>query len=274
MGRAAEEQLRQADKAEGDREGQQTEPGAASSAASGDAPPPPDAPEGAPRRARGPDKQERYRRTWRERGDNPEEAHDWSDFDIGRVVRVFRTNREGAIRLSLRKLHVRWWHASEHVMRRFLDRVGVSDKVLDLIPEIVQTCKVCREWAKPGPDNVCSVEIPDKFNSQVECDLIFIRKHIVFHMLCRCTRWQATREIPNKNAETLMKAIQEIWVSLHGPMQELITDGESGIVLSENTRTYLTRQGIKLHARGKDQHARYAERRGALLRDCIHRIES
>ena len=89
MGRAAEEQLRQADKAQGDREGQQTEPGAASSAASGDAPPPPDAPEGAPRRARGPDKHERYRRTWRERGDNPEEAHDWSDFDIGRVVRVF-----------------------------------------------------------------------------------------------------------------------------------------------------------------------------------------
>ena len=42
--------------------------------------------------------------------------------------------------------------------------------VSDMIAEVVQTCKVCREWAKPGPDNICSVEIPDKFNDQVEVD--------------------------------------------------------------------------------------------------------
>ena len=41
---------------------------------------------------------------------------------------------------------------------------------MQLIPDIVQTCKVCREWAKPGPDHECSVEIPDKFTVQVECD--------------------------------------------------------------------------------------------------------
>ena len=60
-------------------------------------------------------------------------------------------------------------------------------------------------------------------------------------------------------------------MQLHGPPKELITDGESGIVLSESTRAYLQRMGIKLHPRGKDQHARFIERRGALLRDTIHR---
>jgi len=55
-------------------------------------------------------------------------------------------------------------------MKRFLDRVGVAERVLQWIPEIVQTCKICREWAKPGPDNVCSVVVPDKFNDQVECE--------------------------------------------------------------------------------------------------------
>ena len=159
-------------------------------------------------------------------------------------------------------------------MNKFLERVGVSEQTLSLIPEIVQTCKVCREWAKPGPDNVCSVEIPDKFNDQVECDLVFIHKHIVFHMLCRCTRWHVARVIPNKESDTLMKAIQELWVGTHGPMRELITDNEGGIVLSERTKSYLTRQGIKLIPRGKDQHARYVERRGALLRDVVHRVES
>ena len=56
-------------------------------------------------------------------------------------------------------------------------------------------------------------------------------------------------------------------------MRELITDCEGGIDLSDKTTQYLARKGIKLCPRGKDQHARYIERRGALLRDVIHRIE-
>ena len=152
-------------------------------------------------------------------------------------------------------------------------RVGVSQKVLDLIPEVVQTCKVCREWAKPGPSNACSVELPDTFNQQVECDLLFVHKNIIFHMLDRCTRWHAATLTPNKEDESLITAIDTIWTGIHGPPKELITDSESGIALSHKTTEYLARQGTKLHPRGKDQHARYIERRGALLRDTIHRVE-
>ena len=164
---------------EGDREAAQPAPApAASSSASGSSGPPapaplaPADPSGSqstePGGGRGPDQQPRVRRVFRDAGDNPEQPHDWTNFDIGRVVRLFRTNREAAIRLSLRKLHVRWWHASEHTMKRFLGRVGVAQTVLDLIPEICQTCRVCREWTKPAPGNVCSTEIADTFNQQVE----------------------------------------------------------------------------------------------------------
>ena len=58
-------------------------------------------------------------------------------------------------------------------------------------------------WAMPGPDNVCSVDIPDTFNKQVECDLLFIHKHVIFHMLDRCTRWHAGALIPDKLETTL-----------------------------------------------------------------------
>ena len=145
----------------------------------------------APRAVRGPDREQRIRRTFRDEGAGPDNIHDWTDFDIGRVVRIFRTSRTSAIRFSLRKLHVRRWHASEHTMCRFLERVGVSEAVLKLIPEVCQTCNVCRTWAKPGPSNACSVSLTDAFNQQVECDLLFVHKHIVFHMLDRCTRWHA-----------------------------------------------------------------------------------
>ena len=159
-------------------------------------------------------------------------------------------------------------------MRRFLERVGVNDKTLELIPEICQTCKVCREWAKPGPSNACSVDLPDEFNKQVELDLLFVHSHIIFHMMDRTTRWHAATVIPDKTAETLMKAIDTQWVGIHGPPKELILDGESGIAISHDTNAYLQRKGIKPHIRGKEQHARYIERRGALLRDTIHRVEA
>ena len=163
------------------------------------------------------------------------------------MIRIFRTNRESAIRLSLRKLHVRWWHASADTMKRFLERVGVSQKVLDLIPDIVSTCSVCRTWAKPGPSNACSIDIADKFNQQVECDLLFVHKFIIFHMIDRCTRWHAATVLPNKEDDTLMKAIDTAWVTINGLPRELITDGESGIVVSLRTNEFLARKGIQLH---------------------------
>ena len=228
----------------------------------------------ADRSGRGPDQEPRVRRSFRDQGENPENPDDWSSFDIGKIVRLFRTTRQSAIRLSLRKLHVRWWHASKHTMHKFLERVGVNDAVLRLIPEICDTCKVCREWQKPAPSNVCSTEFADTFNQQAECDLLFIGKHIIFHMLDRCTRWHAAMLIDDKKEETLMGAIDTLWISTHGAPKELIVDGETGIAVSAKTTAYLARKGTKLHVRAKDQHARFVERRGALLRDSIHRAQS
>ncbi len=109
---------------------------------------------------------------------------------------------------------------------------------------------------------------------QVECDLLFIYTHVVFHTLARCVRCDVAKQTPDKEDETLLRAIDKLWVSTHGPPRELIVDGESGITQSDKTLQYLHRKGIRLHVRAKDQHARHAERRGALLRDVIHRSMS
>ena len=158
-------------------------------------------------------------------------------------------------------------------MRRMLERCGVAEHVLQMLPEITQTCKVCREWARPGPSNASNIEVADTFNAQVECDLLFIHKHIIFHMIDRCTRWHAAKLVRSKAEEDLMAAIDELWIATHGAPKEFICDGESGIARSEQCKRFLARKGVSLHVRGKDQHARFIERRGALLRDCVHRIE-
>ena len=102
------------------------------------------------RSGRGPDQDQRVRRVFRDQGDNPERPNDWTNFDIGRVVRLFRTNQPGAIRLSLRKLHVRWWHASVSVMTKFLDRVGVPQRVLDLSQRSSRLVKFVAHGLSPG----------------------------------------------------------------------------------------------------------------------------
>ena len=165
-------------------------------------------------------------------------------------------------------------HHSMPSMKKLLERVGVSHKVLDVLPEVVQTCQVCREWQKSGPDNVCSIDLVDTINQRVECDLVFIDSHVIFHMLDRCVRWHATKVITNEEADTLIEALDDIWFSIHGPPKELIMDNEHGLMGSKKAQGYLARRGVKPHGRGKDHHARFIERRGALFRDVVHNIQS
>jgi hypothetical protein len=92
-------------------------------------------------------------------------------------------------------------------MKKFLDRVGVAPKVLELIPQICQTCAACRGWAKPGPDNVCSAGFADEFNGQLECDLLLARKFIIFHMLDRCAHRRVAKLIEGKDEDALIAAV-------------------------------------------------------------------
>ena len=113
-------------------------------------------------------------------------------------------------------------------MRRFLDRVGVSQVTLDNIANVVQSCPVCREWAKPGSSNQSSTSVPDQFNQQVEADLMEVNNlynedHRILHLVDRCTRWQATAEVLDKKEETLMNAIERIWVGIFVPPKRLIS---------------------------------------------------
>ena len=108
-------------------------------------------------------------------------------------------------------------------MRQFLEKVEVSETTIDNIPSIVQSCPVCREWAKPGASNISTTSVPDQFNKQVEVDLMEVnhiidkQHHRILHMVDRCTRWQATTEVSNKEEDTLLLAMEKIWIGIYGP---------------------------------------------------------
>ena len=81
----------------------------------------------------------------------------------------------------------------------------------------------------PAPPRSITFTTSFKFNQQVEFDLLFYRTFIVCHLICRATRWHAGCAIPNKEGEAIYESICTSWVSIHGPMQQLIADGESGL---------------------------------------------
>ena len=126
-------------------------------------------------------------------------------------------------------------------MHKLLERAGCPSAALAKIKNVVDTCAACRAWARPKPDSQTSVEIPDKFNKQVEYDLVFIYKFEIFHLVDRCTRWQETFIVDSKHEEQLIDAL-DVWITRHGPMAELIGDGESGIARSHTTNEYLHRK--------------------------------
>ena len=131
----------------------------------------------------------RNRKKWTTTGAGEGEPRDWTSFDLRRVVRTLQAADMNTCKMTLRKLHLRWWHAQAQPMQKLLERVGVRREVLNLVPDIVDTCVACRAWARPLPDAQASVELADTFNQQVEGDLLFLYDKVVFHLLDRCTRF-------------------------------------------------------------------------------------
>ena len=101
------------------------------------------------------------------------DEEDWTKFDLGRSLLQLRSVRESIVRRTLRLLHIRWYHASTQKMKNLLSAAGVEPRVLQIVPTIVDTCKVCRAWMRTGPRSVASTRLPNSFNSEVQLDLLF-----------------------------------------------------------------------------------------------------
>ena len=101
---------------------------------------------------------------------------------------------------------------------------------------------------------------------QVECDLMFFYKAILFHLIDRCTRWYAAKIVEHKTSQCLLQALDDAWVSIHGPMQEIILDGESGLMKVHDAKQYFERRGIKTIVTPVGQHVPHIDRRGELVR--------
>ena len=116
-----------------------------------------------------------------------------------------------------------------------------------------------------------SISLPGKFNEEVECDLFFYKKHIVFGIIDRCIRYANGLEIPNKTKDTLLEAYMDARAT-NKPAMVMHCDGEGGLN-NDDAREQLTSMGTELRVRASGQHANVIEARNGMLRGVMHVME-
>ena len=226
---------------------------------------------------RGPDQGPRHMRASQESSAQTSMPADWGSFDVQASFRSLRSADEATSRRILRKLHLRWFHIGSDKMQRLLKCAGFGKEVLDLIPAIVDTCRVCQHWSRPGTESKTSGRLVLGFNLEVEGDLMFCRingsQRIILVLVDRGVRWTSTRVVENKSTPTLLDAIDQSWVAVFGPMSVLVFDGETGLDDDESTIFFQLR-GITKRTAAPRQHTRIADRKIAVLRDTIHKLNT
>ena len=195
----------------------------------------------------------------------------WSRFDLGTSLQLLRSIRPGVIRRTLRKLHIRWYHAPARRMCTLLTAAGIPASVVGLVHDIVATCDVCRAWSRPGNRSMTSTRLPERFNLEVEIDLLFVHTHVILHMIDRCIRWSVAVLIPGRTTDSILNGIRDGWINQYGAPNQLISDQKGG--LNEYAGAVLEQLHVKLTLKAKSQHAPVVERHNEILRRQIHLID-
>lgn len=208
-----------------------------------------------------------------------DQVPEWSSWDLGVQLRALRsTQADGQVDLpralrALKRLHMRWWHASATKMRQLLSHAGVQESILRLLPGLIDSCKICRLWRRPGNRAVTTSRITNRFNELVQADILFWKDHMILVLIDEATRWCTGRIIKSKDASTMTRCITEIWIRYFGAMQTLMSDHE-GALTSDEGALWAEKWSINMRLTPKGSHAWLIERHHQALRDMLHKIES
>ena len=201
------------------------------------------------------------------------EPVDWSSWTMGRMLQYLRSAKQSQIVAGIRKLHLRLWHASSKKLTAILATAGLPKSVLDLVPSVVDSCHVCRQWQKPTSRSVSSNRLAQQFNEVVQIDLLFIEDKIILHMIDESTRFTVMTEIQDRQSGTIVDAMTECWIRYFEAPKLILSDQEGGLC-SDEASVWAERFNTSFRFKPKGTHAAIVERHHAIVRDLMHKILS
>ena len=157
-------------------------------------------------------------------------------------------------------------------MKELLMRAGAPPSALTMIKTIVDTCRVCRMWTRPGPKSMQATRLATGFNELVQWDILFIDDVMVSHCIDEATRWSAGDILSSKSAIKIIESLTKTWLRPYGPMKVLTTDQEAGLT-GEEAAQWCDRWAIQIKTREPGSHAQMVERHHEMLRRLVHRVQ-
>ena len=198
---------------------------------------------------------------------------DWSDWSVGKASKVLRSENMIIVRRTLRRLHVRMWHAPAARLTDLPTTAGIPGRALDQIPRVVDTCPVCRMWSRPGNRPKASLSIVTDFNVEVQHDLVTWKGKQVLHLICVFLKFSQGGLLASRVTRHVLDMITHVWIRQFGPMKRLVSDHE-GALDSDEARAWATRWGIEMHFCPKGAHAVVVEKHNDLLRRQLHNVDA
>ena len=128
---------------------------------------------------------------------------------------------------TAKKLHQQFGHPVAHRLIKLIkDSGNDNDNLLKAVEDVTNNCDTCKRYKKTAPRPVVTFPLATIFNETVAMDLkIFENNSIYFlHLIDHATRFSAAGVIRNKRAETIVKKLFEIWISIYGCPQTILSD--------------------------------------------------
>ena len=198
---------------------------------------------------------------------------EWAALDLGRAVRLLASTNPTAVRNTLRRLHVRFWHAPTARLVALLRHAGAPAAALKQVKAIVDTCRICRQWSRPTPRSITTTKLATAFNEVVQWDIVLHRRLMISHLMDECIRWAVGSVLASKEANSLIEAITRDWLRPYSAPRVLIADGETGLT-TEHASQWLDRWQIQLKTKAPGEHAQMVERHHELLRRLLRKVEA
>ena len=142
---------------------------------------------------------------------------EWTSLDLRRSLRLLHSTDEAVVKRTLRRLHIRFWHASAAKLTEILRLAGAPRSALRLIKDTVDTCRICRAWQRPTPKSMTSVRMARDFNHLVQWDILFHRRIMISHLLDEAIRLSVGSILADKTPASIISSVANNWIRQIGP---------------------------------------------------------
>ncbi|MDA8583231.1 hypothetical protein N9L68_03335 [bacterium] len=143
---------------------------------------------------------------------------------------------------------------------------------LNLIKDVVDTCRICRCWIKPIPKSIAPTRLSTELNQAVQWGILFYNDYMIRHIVDESTGFCTSSVLPGRSAQGLIRSISRDWIRFFGAPKLIVADGETGLD-SEEARQWFDRIRSEVKPKAPGEHAQTVERHHALLRHILHKVE-